>query len=113
MDKKQKSEKIDLEDDELEHLSEEDVAKDVIPLESVEETDDEATAESELKEDEAELEGLIILAKASKNPTDILAVAVKAKQLADLYYAALETFSNSFYYYKDLAAEYYLKLAER
>ena len=42
MDKKQKSEKIDLEDDELEHLSEEDVAKDVIPLESVEETDDEA-----------------------------------------------------------------------
>lgn len=72
--------------------------------------DDEEEAEELLKEDEAQLKALAIKARAGRIPADNLQVAIKAKDLADLYYEALEKFSDDFYRLKQMAAEYYLKL---
>jgi sugar-specific transcriptional regulator TrmB len=89
------------EEEDLMNLSIKDIPIDKDNEELQDEVDDEDTAESELKDDEAELEAKVIFQ-----------VALKSTQLADLYFEAIEDFSKSFYFYKNQAAEYYNKLAK-
>lgn len=76
------------------------------------EVDLEDTADEELKDDIANVEALIIKARAGGSPNDNLQVALKASQLADLYFEALEGISDSFIHYKEVAAEYYQKVGK-
>jgi hypothetical protein len=65
-----------------------------------------------LKEDVEELNNLISEAKKSKEGKAYLDIAIRCKDLADLFYEGLEDFSVKFDEYKSLSAEYYLKVAK-
>lgn len=82
------------------------------PTQENDDLDSEEIADEELKDDIANVEALIIKARAGGSPNDNLQVALKASQLADLYFEALEEISDMFIHYKEVAAEYYQKVGK-
>ena len=69
-------------------------------------------AEMFLQEDIAGFEKLVIAAKVDKSTKSYVAAAIKAKELSDLFYEAVEGPSDKFVHYKSQAAAFYLKMAK-
>jgi hypothetical protein len=72
-----------------------------------------ADADEFLKDDIAALEELITKAKTEKTDRVFLELAIKAKNLAELYFEGLEGVSEPYLKYKKMAAENYLLVSKK
>ena len=84
-----------------------------MPLEDEDNLDLISEADEFLQDDITELEELLKNSKVEKTDRAYLAAAIKAKNLADLYFEGLEGTSTRFFQYKRIAAENYLIVSKR
>src|SRR6056297_1947197 len=66
-----------------------------------------------IEKDQRKLNALMDLASKTKDPNKYLEVAIKAKDLGDLYYEATEEINDKFIKYKEISGKYYYKVAKK